>query len=1179
MARAGRAAYRAALVAAARRLTDGPQVGDRRRIVHNHALLATMHHIVSDGWSMGVLTGELSALYAAFSQGRDDPLPPLAVQYADYALWQRRWLEGEVLQRQAAYWKAALAGAPALLTLPLDHARPAEQSFAGASVEVRLGARLTRALKALSLRHGVTLHMTLLAGFAALLSRLSGQEEVVIGSPSANRGRGETEGLIGFFLNTLALRVDLSGAPTVAELLSRAKAASFGAQSNQDLPFEQVVEIVRPPRSLSHSAVFQAMFAWQNAPRGELALPGLTLSLLESEHAAAQFDLTLSLSEAGDGIAGSFTYATALFDSETIERWLGYWVRLLEGMAADETQAVERIALLSGAERQRVLVEWNATAAEYPADKCIHELFEAQARQRPAAVAVVHGDRQLTYGELNARANRLAHHLRGLGVKPDGRVAICVERGLEMVVGLLAILKAGVAYVPLDPAYPRERLAFMLEDSAPGALLTDAASRAAVADCGGDLPAIDLVADAALWAGRPESNPGRAGLTPGHLAYVIYTSGSTGKPKGVMVEHRNFTNLIHWHCAAFGLEPGMSSSAAAGFSFDASAWEIWPVLCAGGILAVPPTTAARDPQALTAWWEHQPLDVSFLPTPVAEFALARGSVNPHLQTLLTGGDRLRQLPEMLPFSLVNNYGPTETTVVATSGRLKPGASIVSIGRPISNTRIYILDGQGEPVPIGVAGELYIGGAGVARGYLNRPELTAERFVADPFAGKPGARMYRTGDLGRWLADGNIEFLGRNDFQVKIRGFRIELGEIEARLLEHAGVREAVVLAREDSAGDKRLVAYYTGGEELGAEALRAHLAASLPDYMVPAAYVRLDALPLTPNGKLDRKALPAPDGAAYASRRYEAPRGEVEETLARLWAELLKVERVGRHDNFFELGGHSLLAAQLVGALRQNGMEVSLRQLFAHPTIEGIAYQITLEDKGFLDLDLGVIPLRTRGDGIPLFLVHEVNGEMRYGHELMHHIDADIPIYGLTGEPPSQISLRTVQGMAARLVRAIRAVQPAGPYRIAGWSFGGTLAYEIAAQLTAEDERVEFLGLLDTYRKVSMTHLLQQDALPLHEFIKSMYHSQAIAGDFGTLVRKYQELALPEHFSVEEIHPYLFRYRVHVQAAHEYEAHPIPVPLHLFSALESQTDDASRGWGAVAPEGLSSRSRAIIGRW
>ena len=937
-------------------LERGPLI--RGRLVRlqddEHVLLATMHHIVSDGWSMSVLINELSALYAAFSQGREDPLPQLSVQYADYAVWQRRWLEGDVLRRQAEYWKTALAGAPVLLTLPADRPRPAQQDYAGAAIEVRLDAGLTRALKALSLRHGATLHMTLLAGWAALLSRLSGQEEVVIGSPVANRGRAEIEGLIGFFVNTLALRMDLSGLPSVAELVARAKAVSVAAQENQDLPFEQVVEIVQPPRSLSHAAVFQAMFAWQNAPEGALALPGLTLSPLEGPQDVAKFDLTLSLGEAGEEILGRLEYATALFEHETAERWLGYLRRVLEAMAADETQAVERIALLSEAERERVVYEWNATDAEYPSDKCIHELFEEQAARTPDAVAVVFEDQSLSYGELNGRANRLAHYLRGLGVKPDERVAICVERGLDMVAGLLAILKAGGAYVPLDPAYPAERLAYMLADSAPVALLTDATGQAALAGCMGTAPAIDLAADAALWAAEPGGNPGRAsiGLMPAHLAYVIYTSGSTGTPKGVMIEHRSAVNRLVWMQNAYGLSAHDGVLQKTPFSFDVSVWEFfWPLL-AGARLVVARPDGHKDPAYLVDVIQQKGVTtLHFVPSMLGAFLDCEASAQCiDAGRVFCSGEALppslaRRFHEHLPaLELHNLYGPTEAAVDVTAWNCAAGASTAStpIGRPVSNTRIYILDGHGSPVPVGVAGELYIGGVQVGRGYLNRPGLTAERFVVDPFAGLADARMYKTGDLGRWLADGTIEFLGRNDFQVKLRGFRIELGEIEARLSAHEIVREAVVVAREDSPGDKRLVAYYVAqggaaGAETGAEALRRHVLASLPDYMVPSAFVCLEKLPLTPNGKLDRQALPAPEGGAYAARAYEAPAGEAEETLARLWAELLKVERVGRHDNFFELGGHSLLAVTAVERLRRQGLQVDVRTLFASPTLAGLA--------------------------------------------------------------------------------------------------------------------------------------------------------------------------------------------------------------------------------------------------
>ncbi|MCL8489479.1 non-ribosomal peptide synthetase, partial [Bradyrhizobium denitrificans] len=927
-------------------LERGPLIRGRlvRLDADEHVLLVTMHHIVSDGWSMSVLTRELSLLYAAFARGETDPLPALAIQYGDYAVWQRRWLSGEGLARQGAYWKEALAGAPALLELPWDRPRPPEQDHAGAVVPVRLDARLTSALKALSHHHGTTLYMTLLAGWAALLSRLSGQEDVVIGSPVANRGRAEIEALIGFFVNTLALRVDLSGSPSVSELLARVKARTVAAQEHQDLPFEQVVELLQPSRSLSHAPLFQVALAWQTLSAGRLDLGELRLEAVEVPRVSAQFDLTLSLAEAGGTISGGLEYATALFDRETIERWVGYLVRLLDGMVTDEHAAVDRLPLQDDAERHRVLVEWNATAAAYPQDVCVHELFEAQAERTPDAVAVVHEERRLSYAELNTQANRLAHHLRKLGVKPDDRVAICIERSPEMIVGLLAILKSGGAYVPLDPAYPPERLAFMVQDSAPAALLAGGGAldvlpvvEAELAASG--VPVLDIGADAAQWAEAPAHNLERTetGLAPDHLAYVIYTSGSTGQPKGVMVEHRGLANLVHWHCEAFALHPGTHSSLVAGLSFDASSWEVWPALCCGGVLVVPQPETARDPEALMAWWQTQPLDVSFLPTPMAEFVLSQGLVNRHLRVLLTGGDRLRKLPKALPFALVNNYGPTETTVVATSGLLGADEAVLHIGRPISNTQIYILDEHGEPVPIGVAGEIYIGGAGVARGYLNRPELTAERFVEDRFSGEAGARLYRTGDLGRWLGDGTIAYLGRNDFQVKIRGFRIELGEIEARLSEHAGVRDVAVIAREDVAGDKRLVAYYVSDAAIGAEELRGHLAALLPDYMVPSAYVHLERLPLTPNGKLDRKALPAPEGTAFAVQAYEPPQGEIEEAVARIWAELLGVERIGRHDNFFALGGHSLLAVTLVERMRRAGIAADIRTLFATPSLAALA--------------------------------------------------------------------------------------------------------------------------------------------------------------------------------------------------------------------------------------------------
>jgi amino acid adenylation domain-containing protein len=931
-------------------LERGPLVRGRliRLAADDHVLLITMHHIVGDGWSMGVLFGELSALYAAFRDGEPDPLPELPVQYADYAAWQRGWVEGELLERQASHWERALAGAPELLELPTDRARPRKQDFAGDSVDVELDEALTAALKALSQRHGATLFMTLLAGWATVLARLSGQDDVVVGTPSANRGQPEIEELIGFFVNTLALRVDLSGAPTVAELLRQVRARALEAQQNQDIPFEQVVERVQPARSLAHTPLFQVMFAWQNAAEGRLELPGLHLEAVPGPaHEPAKFDLTLTLSESGDRIVGGLSYASALFERETVERWAGYLRRVLEEMAADESRPVGRLALVPESERALVLEAWNRTAAEVPADLCIHELFEAQAERTPGAVAVVFEDAALTYDELNRSANRLAHHLRALGVGPDARVAICVERGPEMVAGLLAILKAGGAYVPLDPAYPAERLRTMLEDSAPAALVTQSSLAGTFA--GLDVPAVELDAPAPAWAQGPETNPACAGLTPDRLAYVIYTSGSTGRPKGVMVEHRSLINHTAWQAAAFGIGARDTVLQRTSISFDASVWELWTPLATGARMLLLSSAAMKDPGAIGRVMAEGGVTVAqVVPTLLQAVLGARLAGAPlSCRTLFCGGEPLSAaLVEEARAAgvgeVVNLYGPTEATIDSTWHPCPAGdGRAPAIGRPIANARIYVLDAHGEPAPVGVAGELYVGGAGVARGYLGRAGLTAERFVPDPFSAGTGARMYRTGDLGRWRADGTLEFLGRTDFQVKIRGFRIEPGEIEAALLEHEGVREAVVLAREDTPGDRRLVAYVVGGEAASAEALRAHLGATLPAYMVPAAYVRLERLPLTPNGKLDRRALPAPEGDAYAAREYEAPVGKVEQALAEIWAELLGAERVGRGDDFFMLGGHSILAVQMISRVRQAmEVELPLAAVFEKPELSALADRI-----------------------------------------------------------------------------------------------------------------------------------------------------------------------------------------------------------------------------------------------
>ena len=925
-------------------LEGGPLIRGRliREGEDEYTLLITMHHIVSDGWSMGVFLNELSALYRAFVKGEEDPLAELEVQYADYAVWQREWVEGEVLREQAEYWKEALAGVPEVLELPADHARPGQQDYAGEFVGLGLGKELTAGLKELSRRHGTTLHMTLLAGWAALLSRLSGQQDIVIGTPVANRSRVEIENLIGFFVNTLALRVEVGGSVKVRELLAQVRAKAIEAQQHQDIPFEQVVELARPVRSLAHSPVFQVMFAWQNAAEGRLVLPGLEVKPPQAfSYRVSKFDLTLTLQESGEGIVGGLEYATSLFERNTIERYVGYLRRLLEGMVAEDGQVVDRIPILSEEEREQVVYKWNETEVEYPREKCVQELFEEQVERTPEGTAVVFEGSSLSYRELNRRANQVAHYLRRLGVKPDARVGIVLERSVELIVAELAVLKCGAAYVPIDPAFPAERKNFIIRDCEAKIVLSIEEMEVPEM-C--DIRKIDVGESTDC---KEASNVDVA-VNSEAAAYIMYTSGSSGEPKGVIVPHRAITRLVlNNGYAEFKASDRVAF--AANPAFDAATLEVWAPLLNGGCAVVIAQDVVLDPARFKETLKRQAVDVLWLTVGLFnQYANELGEEIVGLRYLIIGGDRLdpqvvsQVLRRNAPKHLLNGYGPTETTTFATTHEITfvaENATSIPIGRPIANTRIYILDSAREPVPVGVAGELYIGGAGVARGYLNQPALTAERFVRNPFVEEAGAQMYKTGDLGRWLGDGTIEFLGRNDFQVKIRGFRIELGEIEEGLRKQKGIREAVVIAREDEPGEKRLVAYYTCGEGEGSvsvEELRAQLGATLPEYMVPAAYVRLERMPLTVNGKLDRKALPEPEGEAYGIREYEAPQGEIEEKLAAIWAEVLKVERVGRHDNFFELGGHSLLAVSLVERMRQQGQQVNVRALFSTPTVAGL---------------------------------------------------------------------------------------------------------------------------------------------------------------------------------------------------------------------------------------------------
>ncbi|MDE3155803.1 MAG: amino acid adenylation domain-containing protein [Acidobacteriota bacterium] len=916
-----------------------------------HVLAVVIHHLVSDGWSSGVIIRELARLYEAYSAGRPSPLPPLAVQYVDYVMWQRGWLQGDLLRGQLDFWKGYLAGVP-VLQLPTDHPRPGVQSYAGASESFVLPVALSRALNDLSRREGATLFMTLLAAFAVLLSRRTGQTDLAIGSSIANRGHRHLEDLIGFFTNTLVMRVDLSGNPTFAGLVGRVRAVAREAYGRQDVPFEKLVEELQPERVLSQNPLFQVAFSLLQAHRDTLRLGDLTIEQIDVPSATSRFDLTLTMEDAREGLVGSIEYNTDLFERETIRRTIEHLDVLLHAVAADPGARVADLPVMTDAERRRVTVELNDTVTDYPRDRCVHELFEAEAARRPDAVALRAGTARLTYGELNARANRLARRLRARGVGPEVAVAICAERSIGMIVGLVAILKAGGFYVPFDPGDPPDRLGYLFEQVQARLLLAPAGRAAELARFGRDVYVPEQREDE--LAAEPAADlPNLA--HPDNLIYTTYTSGSTGLPKGICIPHRGVVRLVR-DTNYMRFEPSLVILEIAPVSFDASTFEIWGALANGAQLVImPPEIPSLHDLGETIRTQG----VTSLYLTSALFSLMvdeRVEVFAGVRHLLVGGDAIsvphaRKLLAANPgVTLINGYGPTETTTFAACGILTRPDQVghsVTIGTPIANTTTCILDDRMNPVPIGVPGDLYIGGDGNARGYLNLPALTAASFVPDPF-GRPGGRLYRTGDLARHLADGTMEFLGRRDSQVKLRGFRIELGEIENVLGAVPGVKEAVVLVLADRPGDKRLVAFVQprDGVALTEEACLAALRAKLPDYMVPSAILIVEAFPLTAHNKIDRSALRtrAADRPGDA-RRFVEPRTAVEAVLAGIWRDVLQAERVGATDDFFALGGHSLLATQVMWRVFEAfRVELPLRQLFESPTIEHFAAALERAD-------------------------------------------------------------------------------------------------------------------------------------------------------------------------------------------------------------------------------------------
>ncbi|HWM94193.1 MAG TPA: non-ribosomal peptide synthase/polyketide synthase [Thermoanaerobaculia bacterium] len=1087
-----------------------------------HALLVGMHHIVSDGWSIGIFVRELSVLYRGLVTGGAAALPELPIQYADYASWQRQLLSGEVMEDRLAWWKGQLAGAPQVVDLPLDRPRPAVQSYRGGRAKLAIGHEPEGRLEATSRRLGVTPFMTLLAGFATLLSRYGGQTDVVVGTPIANRGRAELEDLIGFFANTLALRVDLSGDPTFEELAGRVREMALGAYARQDVPFERLVSELQLERDLSHTPVFQVVLALQNLPESELDMAGLTLSPLELDFGRTQFDLSLFLFPLPEGgMLAQVEYVRDLFDDGTVQRLFGHFLRLLEGAVAEggEATRISELPLLGEEEREQVLHRWNDTATGYPRESTIHGLFEQQARRTPGALAVVGDGEEVTYSELDLRAERLAARLLAVGVGRDEAVGLCAERSVDLIAALLGILKAGGAYVPLDPAYPRERLAAILSDAGVRTVVVQEGLEDALPENGVRLALRRALSEEGEVPVRPAAHPEQ-------LAYVLFTSGSTGRPKGVAVTHRNVVRLVReTDFARFG--PDEVFLQFAPVSFDASTLEIWGPLLNGGRLALFPP-GPPDLRQLGDALERHGVTTLWLTA-----GLFHQMVESHLESLRSvrqlaaGGDVLspehvrRALAGLPGMTLINGYGPTENTTFTCCHAMRSetdlGSGSVPIGRPIANTRVFLLDAAFQPVPVGVVGQLYAAGDGLARGYAGRPDLTAERFVPDPVSGEAGRRLYATGDLARWRPSGEIEFLGRADSQVKIRGFRIEPGEIETVLSEHSEVEAAVVIPREDVPGDKRLVAYVvpTAGRSAEPAALRAWVEERLPAYMVPAAFVLLSELPLGVTGKVDRRALPVPAGERPEAER-PGERNPVEELLAGIWAELLGVAEVAPHESFFELGGHSLLATRMISQVRTVlGVELPLRAVFEEPTLAGLVALTERVRQG--DAGISVPPLVRVPRRGPLltsfaqqrlwFLDRLEPGSIAYNLPGAVRLEGPLDVAALAGALSGIVSrhesLRTTfverDGEPWQVV-ASSAPLPLGVCDLASLPFG------------AREEEVRLIAAAEARRAYDLAHgpLLRSVLLRLgereHVLLVGMHHIVSDGWSMGIFVHELGDL-------------------------------------------------------------------------
>lgn len=1150
-------------------------------------LLLNFCHIAFDGWSFSLLVKELSALYPAFLRGEPSPLAELPIQYVDFAAWQRRLLQDEVLETQLNYWRQKLSGSRTVLELPADHPRPTFQTGNGGSVVFNLSASVTEDVRTLSQREGVTPFVLLFTAFSTLLLRYSGQDDILVGTPVANRNRTETEELIGFFVNTLVLRADLSGNPTFRTALQRLHDFALGAFAHQDLPFEKLVEALNPKRDVSHSPIFQVMFSLDHAAGTPLTLPGLAPAWPEFKFSGAQFDLSLYLTETNNSIEGRFSYNSDIFDRESIVQMAKCFETLLGEMIRNPQQRVQEVQLLTPVERQTLLATWSRTDDDLGSAQGIHQLIALSARRTPNAVALECDSERLTYRELDDRSDRLAGHLQTLGVGPETLVAVCMERSAGMAVALLAILKAGASYLPLDLAAPPDRVAFMLEDAKPLALVTET-------DLQDKLPAhqsIVVCLDHFSWT--TEQAPIRP-TEPLGRAYLLYTSGSTGKPKGVEVCHRAVVNFLQSMRTTPGIKENDVLLSITTYSFDIFGLELWLPLATGAKVVIATSETCKDSRLLAQLIASSKATVmQGTPTTWRMLIDAGWQGNPRIKILCGGEAWPKDLAlNLLPKcgSLWNMYGPTETTIWSAVYQVRADGE-VRVGPPVANTQFYIVDSNLQLLPPGVPGELLIGGEGLARGYLNRPELTTEKFIPNTFGANPQGRLYRTGDLVRSLPDGTLEFLSRMDHQVKLRGFRIELGEIETLLRTSPSLSEAVVVLRSDD--EPRLVAYcvLAEGSSLAASDLRQLLKSRLPDYMVPSEFVFLENLPLTPNGKIDRKALQAlPRTPRQVRLETVEPRDHLERQLTALWEKILQVHPVYPSDNFFDLGGHSFAAVHLMSEIQKlTGKTLPLATLFQAGTVESLAQILRKNDEPSWS---ALVPIRPGGSKPPLFLVHGAEGNLLLYRQFVQHLGSDQPVYGLQsrGLNGDEVSATSIEEMASSYVREILSLQPEGPYILGGYCLGGLIAYEMAQQLTAAGRQVPMVLMLETYNANTPFPPPPNNLSPLHGLQNAWFHSANIAMiptrarrdffreklDIARIRMTIRLRALSSGFErggekkIQRKYPHLLIKKLNDEAAFRYVPAPyngrvaVIKPKRYFAGLDSE----SFGWGELAGDGL-----------